>query len=141
MSFTRAYSYLTRIQNLNLEGRVSFSEYIAFHNLIEKADLIKSKIITYRLLDRSDFRELCDDFAQMDTYLKDKGYKISDVQVDTFIKILDDDKNGMLEYEEVIDVLEGKKNIGIGKDVEFKNEMIDKFKKYYKKFQKTVGWS
>lgn len=141
MSFTRAYSYLTRIQNLNLEGRVSFSEYIAFHNLIEKADLIKSKIITYRLLDRSDFRELCDDFTQMDVYLKEKGYKISDVQVDTFIKILDDDKNGMLEYEEVIDVLEGKKNIGIGKDVEFKNEMIDKFKKYYKKFQKTVGWS
>ena len=103
--------------------------------------MIKSKIITYRLLDRSDFRELCDDFTQMDVYLKEKGYKISDVQVDTFIKILDDDKNGMLEYEEVIDVLEGKKNIGIGKDVEFKNEMIDKFKKYYKKFQKTVGWS
>lgn len=53
---------------------------------------------------------------------------------------MDDDQNGMLEYEEVIDVLEGKKNIGIGKDQEFKNDMIEMFRKYLKKFQKMVGY-
>lgn len=59
--------------------------YIAFHSLIEKADLIKIKIMTYRLLSRAMFRELCDDFVSMDKYLKEKGYKISDTQVDVFM--------------------------------------------------------
>jgi Ca2+-binding EF-hand superfamily protein len=139
-TFSQAYSYLSRIHSLKLEGRVSFNEYIAFHCLIEKADLIKIKIMTYRLLSKSMFRELCDDFSQMDAYLKQKGYTISDTQVDVFMQVLDDDQNGMLEYNEVIDVLEGKKNIGLGKDVEFKNDMIEKFNKYMKKFHKMVGW-
>jgi len=46
----------------------------------------------------------------------------------------------MLEYEEVVDVLEGKKNIGLGKEEKFKKEILDKLDKYIKKAQKMVGW-
>jgi Ca2+-binding EF-hand superfamily protein len=57
------------------------------------------------------------------------------------MKILDDDQNGMLEYEEVVDVLEGKKNIGLGKEEKFKQEMLEHLDKYYRKFLKVVGWA
>lgn len=53
------------------------------------------------------FRELCDDFQKIDTYCKENNVSISDHQINTFMAVLDDDQNGMLEYEEVVDVLEG----------------------------------
>jgi len=141
LSFQQSHHYMKVINSLKLEGRVAFHEYLAFHHLIEKADLIKMKIAFFRYMNKSMFRELCDDFQKIDPYCKDNNIKISDIQIDTFMKVLDDDQNGMLEYEEIVDVLEGKKNIGLGKEVEFKNDMVEKFEKYYKKFQKMVGWS
>ena len=57
------------------------------------------------------------------------------------MQILDDDKNGLLEYEEVVDVLEGKKNIGLGKEEKFKNDMKEKIERYIKKLYKVVGWT
>jgi Ca2+-binding EF-hand superfamily protein len=86
-------------------------------------------------------RELCDDFQKVDIFCKQNNVQISDVQIDTFMKILDDDQNGMLEYEEVVDVLEGKKNIGLGKEEKFKQEMLEQLDKYYRKFLKIVGWA
>mmetsp|Transcript_15572 Transcript_15572/g.17309 ORF Transcript_15572/g.17309 Transcript_15572/m.17309 type:complete len:246 (+) Transcript_15572:226-963(+) len=58
LNFSQATKYLRRIHKLKLEGRVGFAEYIAFHNLIEKADIIKMKIAIYRFLSRSMLREL-----------------------------------------------------------------------------------
>ena len=141
LSFTQAHSYMRRIHDLELKGRVSFKEYVAFHRLIEKADIIKMKISIYRFLSKSMFRELWDDFQKFDQYCKENGASISDVQIDAFIQVLDDDKNGNLEYEEVVDVLEGKKNIGLGKEEKFKNDMKEKIEKYMKKFYRLVGWT
>jgi Ca2+-binding EF-hand superfamily protein len=53
------------------------------------------------------FRELCDDFQKIDVYCKENNVTISEHQINTFMAVLDDDQNGMLEYEEVVDVLEG----------------------------------
>lgn len=139
LSLSKAHHYMKVIQTLELNGRVNFQEYLAFHNLIEKADIIKMKIAFYRYMSKSMFRELCDDFQKIDPFCKDNNVKISDVQIDTFMAVLDDDKNGMLEYDEIVDVLEGKKNIGLGKDIEFKNETLETFQKYLKKFKKLVG--
>jgi hypothetical protein len=99
-------------------------------------------------------RELCDDFQKVDNYCKENDVTISDAQIDTFMAVLDDDANGMLEYEEVVDVLEGnfiqfytnlyfigKKNIGLGKEEKFKKDMLDSFEKYFKKFQKFIGFA
>ena len=68
LSFSQAHSYMKRINSLDLQGRVSFKEYVAFHRLIEKADIIKMKIAIYRFLSKSMFRELCDDFQNIDLY-------------------------------------------------------------------------
>jgi hypothetical protein len=124
LNFNQATKFMRRIHSLNLEGRVTYREYVAFHNLIEKADIIKMKIgkfshkfmnilsngliiAIYRYLSKSMFRELCDDFQKIDDYCKVNDVTISDAQIDTFMAVLDDDANGMLEYEEVVDVLEG----------------------------------
>lgn len=139
LSFSQATKYMRRINSLDLKGRVSFDEYVAFHGLIEKADIIKMKIALFRYLSRAMLRELCDDFQKVDPFCQEKGVSISDTQIDTFMKILDEDGNGMLDYEEVVDVLEGKKNIGLGKEAKFKNDMLEKFDKYYKKFQRLIG--
>ncbi len=44
LNFSQASKYCRRIHSLKLEGRITFEEYVAFHNLIEKADIIKMKI-------------------------------------------------------------------------------------------------
>lgn len=44
LNFSQASKYSRRIHSLNLKGSVTFEEYVAFHNLIEKADIIKMKI-------------------------------------------------------------------------------------------------
>ena len=59
-------------------------------------------------MSRAMFRELWDDFEKMDSYCVENKVSISDTQIDTFLKVLDEDGNGMLEYDEVVDVLEGK---------------------------------
>lgn len=95
------------------------------------------------------FRELCDDFVKLDPYCSENNVTISDTQITTFLQVLDEDDNGTLEYDEVVDILEGKldslslgkKNIGLGKEDKFKREMIEKFDRYVKKFQKFVGWT
>lgn len=96
------------------------------------------------------FRELCDDFQKLDAFCVENKVSISDTQIDTFLQVLDEDGNGMLEYEEVVDVLEGKifknktlgkKNIGLGKEDKFKREMMETFDKYVKRFQKMIGWT
>ncbi|CAI2370739.1 unnamed protein product [Moneuplotes crassus] len=141
LNYTQASKYSRRIHSLKLEGRVSFKEYVAFHNLIEKADIIKMKISTYRFLSLGMFRDLCDDFAKLDPYCNQNKVSISDTQIATFFKVLDEDENGALEYDEVVDILEGKKNIGLGKEDKFKREMTEKIDRYIKKFQKYVGWT
>lgn len=50
LNFNQATKFMRRIHSLNLEGRVSYPEYVAFHNLIEKADIIKMKIGKFSFL-------------------------------------------------------------------------------------------
>ena len=49
--------------------------------------------------------------------------------------MLDTDNSNVLEYEEVVGVLEGRKNVGQGKEVELKNELVEKYNHYLKKFR------
>lgn len=47
--------------------------------------------------------------------------------------MLDTNNSNDLEYEEVIGVVEGRKNIGQGREQELKNEIVEKATAYYKK--------
>lgn len=42
--------YLKRIQNLNIEGSVSFEEFIAFAFFIDELDQIKQKVLAFRYI-------------------------------------------------------------------------------------------
>lgn len=54
--------------------------------------------------------------------------------------MLDTDDSDILEFEEVVGVLEGRKNIGQGKEQELKNEIIEKFNHYLKKARRIIGY-
>ena len=56
------------------------------------------------------------------------------------IRVLDVDDSGTLDYEEVVGVLDGRKNLGVGKDEEFKHEIIEKVNLYIKKFRRMIGY-
>jgi len=47
--------------------------------------------------------------------------------------MLDTDNSNDLEFDEVIGILEGRKNIGQGKELELKKEVIEKAPLYFKK--------
>ena len=42
--------YLKRIQTLNLEGEVTFEEFIAFQHFIDDFEAIKEKVLVYRYI-------------------------------------------------------------------------------------------
>ena len=54
--------------------------------------------------------------------------------------MLDTDDSEALEYDEVVGVLEGKKNVGVGQEEMFKNEVIEKLNTYIRKFKRWVGY-
>ena len=135
LTFGQATRYHKRIERIDLPGRVSFEEFVAFQRFTAKSDIIKMKIATWRFLNFEMMRELCDDFSAQD----EEGGKISDIQIHTFIKVLDMDDSGELDFEEVVGVLDGRKNIGQGKEQEFKNELVEMLKGYQKKLRRLVG--
>lgn len=140
ISFTKTNTYLKRIQSIDLKGRVSLREFIAFQRFIEKADIIKMKIATYRYLDFNMLRDLVDDFESIDPYCCEKECHISDVQLETMIKVLDLDDSETLDYEEVFGVLDGRKNLGVGKEEEFKNDIKEMVSSILKKFKRMIGY-
>jgi calcium uptake protein 1, mitochondrial len=140
LSLSSSMTYLKRIHKLSLEGSVSFDEYVAFNRLMRHSDIIKMKIATYRILTKEMLEELVRDFEHQDKFCKEKGVQISEVQMKTFFLMLDTDDSEVLEYEEIVGVLEGRKNVGQGKEQEMKNEMIEKFTTYVKKFKRLMGY-
>ena len=69
---------------------------------MQKSDIIKMKVSTYRALTIDMLKELCTFFEQQDEYCKSKKVKISEVQIEAFFKMLDTKNSNDLEYEEVI---------------------------------------
>jgi len=93
----QATVYLKRIESLKLEGEVSFREFIAFQRFIDEVDNIKEKVLAYRYITTEQLQKLCDEFAETDSYCKDKKVKISKEQVEALVKLLDLDGNGQLD--------------------------------------------
>lgn len=104
--------YVKRIHSLDLQGRVSFNEFIAFQNFIDNADQIKKKIMAYKYITFEQLKDLAEDFACKDAFCKESKSKISDTQLEAFIKVMDLDGNGQLDYEEIMGVLEGRLLLG-----------------------------
>ena len=50
LTFGQATRYHKRIEKIDLPGRVSFEEFVAFQRFTAKSDIIKMKIATWRFL-------------------------------------------------------------------------------------------
>lgn len=63
LTYNNAMTYFKRIKKLDFEGWVAYPEFVAFNWFMNYADMIKMKIVTYRVLQKQDLRKLADDFS------------------------------------------------------------------------------
>ncbi|TNV81655.1 hypothetical protein FGO68_gene3874 [Halteria grandinella] len=112
--------YLKRINQIKLEGEVTFVEFIAFQRFIDDVDNIKEKVLAYRYITVEQLRQLADEFTASDDYCKSHKVRITDAQINALVKLLDLDDNGQLDHDEVVGVLEERQMLGQGRDAEIK---------------------
>ena len=90
--------YLKRIHQIKLEGDITFKQFLAFQHFIDDVDNIKEKVLAYRYINLDQLKALAKEFCAENKYCKkDKEMKISDVQIETMVKLLDLDDNGQLD--------------------------------------------
>lgn len=70
--------------------------------------------MSYGQIDAEGLRVIADEFAETHEYTQRTGVKISDTQIQTFLATLDLDGNNVLDTDEVIGILNKKKEIGGG---------------------------
>ena len=121
--------YLKRIDQVKLEGEVSFKEFIAFQHFIDDVDNIKEKVLAFRYITREQLINLAKEFATQDEYCKLQKVNITEQQIDALVKLLDLDDNGQLDHDEVIGVLEERMMLGQGREAELKEAISGGMKK------------
>lgn len=106
LSHDKASSYIKQLEKINLpEGLVSLNEYQSFHNFINfQKNVITQEIelngaVTYRKL-----KKLISDLAE-----KDKSLSISKLQMETFMKLIDMNQNGLIDAQEFVGIVETRK--------------------------------
>lgn len=122
-------NYVKRIHSLNLEGRVTFKEFIAFQNFIDNADQIKKKILAYKYITFEQLVDLAGEFCKKDDYCQREKTSISNAQLDAFLRVMDLDGNGNLDYGEIMGVLEGRLLLGQGQEDQLKEAIQSGSKK------------
>ncbi len=108
MPYNQKGLYVKRIGKLNLEGKISWGQFVAFQNFIDDVEQLKEKVVVYRFINKSMLREVVDDFQKRDKFCCQHGVHISDEMIDVMIQVLDLDGNGQLDHDEVVGVLEGR---------------------------------
>ena len=104
--------YIKRINQIKLEGEVTFEEFNAFQRFIDEVDSIKEKVVAYRFITVKQLREIANEFQASDEYCKTHKVSITDVQVNAMVQLLDLDGNGQLDLDEVVGVLEERQMLG-----------------------------
>ena len=121
--------YLKRIDQVKLEGEVSFKEFIAFQRFIDDVDHIKEKVLAFRYISLEQLIQLANEFTAQDEYCKTNKVKITKEQITSLVKLLDLDDNGQLDHDEVIGVLEERMMLGQGREAELKEAISGGMKK------------
>jgi Ca2+-binding EF-hand superfamily protein len=133
---TQTARYLKRIHQIKLEGEITFKQFLAFQHFIDDVDNIKEKVIAYRYINLDQLKALAKEFCAENKYCKkDKDMKITEVQIETMVKLLDLDDNGQLDQDEVIGILEERMMLGQGREAEIKeaiNTTVEKGLKWIK---------
>ncbi len=108
---------------------MSFEEFIAFQRFIDDVQNIKDKVLVYRFISIDTLKKLAKEFSDIDTFCLEHKVRISDIQIESLVKLLDLDDNGQLDHDEVIGVLEERMMLGQGRETEFKEAINSGVKK------------
>jgi len=131
LPMNQAQQYLKRILTLTeLEDKkVSFKEFIAFTFFLDDVEQVKEKVMAFRFITKTQLMELAEDFCKTNPYCIKNRVKVSWVQIDALVQLLDLDGNGQLEMNEVVGVLEKRHMFGMGKEAELKAAIGTSFSK------------
>jgi hypothetical protein len=101
--------YLNRLENLELTGRVSLNQYLAFMFTLQEASLIHQKFQIeheeHGILTKPEISKVLNEICNSSLYCRKKGLSISDSEIDIFIKLLDLDDSQSLEPEEIFSLI------------------------------------
>jgi Ca2+-binding EF-hand superfamily protein len=101
-------SYLDRVALLSdLEGSITFDEFINFHKALKKFQEIGLAVKLYShggSLDKKDFQRAVKTVA---------GVELTRLQVDTIFKIFDRNEDGQLDYQELMGIMEKRLDRGM----------------------------
>lgn len=77
---------------------MNFKQFLAFQHFIDDLDELKEKVIAYRYINADQLKKLAKEFKAENKYCKkDKQMEITEVQINTLVKLLDLDDNGQLD--------------------------------------------
>jgi Ca2+-binding EF-hand superfamily protein len=127
MPFSKFNHYISRIET-ELEhlktGRVTFDQFVAFQYFLGDVEAIKDHVNQYRFIDKKQLAQLVSEFHGKNAQCKANGrLRVSQTQIDVFFEILDLDKSGKLEQEEIVGVLDERQLLGQGKQDELKQNL------------------
>eukprot|EP01016_Furgasonia_blochmanni_P044008 TRINITY_DN6069_c0_g1_i1.p1 TRINITY_DN6069_c0_g1~~TRINITY_DN6069_c0_g1_i1.p1 ORF type:complete len:291 (-),score=57.11 TRINITY_DN6069_c0_g1_i1:141-1013(-) len=101
--------YLKNIEDYPAEMRFTLDEYIGFQKFILNCyDDLVAKLSQYRSISKKKLIRLMEDYS------KQSGYPINPSQADIFVALLDRNKDGHLQYDEVVGVLKNRVFYGYG---------------------------
>mmetsp|Transcript_28836 Transcript_28836/g.51354 ORF Transcript_28836/g.51354 Transcript_28836/m.51354 type:complete len:417 (-) Transcript_28836:70-1320(-) len=119
MDSKRIDIHVRRAEEITVQGRVSFGEFFAFQQLLSESKKLEARLIIETQNSKAlSLRKLVRIFlaaCHEHRYLKEHGLTVSPIQVEVFLKLLDQNDNGFLEPEEFFDIIASKSNYGLGK--------------------------
>jgi len=140
--------FLRRIKSVIKETgsedeKVDFGEFHAFQCYLENIDSLKYKVAQYRFIDYEMFVAEIKEFNKRNATCKEKKIGISDSQIKALFLLLDSDESGELEPEEIMGVFQQKMLLGRNRELEVRDEMVEKANLYLKKgqafFRERIG--
>lgn len=140
--------YLSRIEDLQLTGRVAYSEYVAFMATIQNTSLLEQKLFATndktgkRTVSMSQFRKIVKELSEDTRFCAKYSLAPSDLQIDVFFRVLDLDGTGYLEPSEFFDIFISRTVFGkeqIGRPT--LKDLVSPFKVFANSLCKQLGYS
>jgi Ca2+-binding EF-hand superfamily protein len=91
--------YLRRIEEMEFEGEVTFDEFIAFIKVIQNTEYLEAKLLSTKTrrgrgLSLRDIERVFEELCAESPYCQKRGIKISKLQCEVFLEVLDIDGIG-----------------------------------------------
>lgn len=109
--------FVRRIDTLDLQGKVTFSEFIAFQRVMDDLNYLEERLLREvalkgMSLSKRDILTLFRDCEAHSEFCRLHDLHVSEAQVDVFVNVLDLNGNGFLEPEEFLTALYSKATFG-----------------------------